>query len=144
MGARYFGEPRVLSTKKAGSIYVRKPEALNHVRTYREAVNLIRSPFWMHLEDDVFVMRRVGSGFRHQINGWALDKRVRNEAEAFIRQRTGDAQGDLVLGGFGGCIYETGFWRRTLNDEGLERFVGEYFNAGVHDGGQGYPFSGFP
>jgi len=131
-GARYFGEPRVLSTKALGSIYVRKPEALNHVRTYREAVNLMRSPFWMHLEDDVYVMRRVGSGFGHDINGWALDKRVRGIAESFIRARVGQhiavakgnpAPGELVLGGFGGCVYGTDFWRRTLNDPGLERFV---------------------
>jgi hypothetical protein len=70
---------------------VRKPEALNHVRTYREAVNLMRSPFWMHLEDDVYVMRRVGSGFGHDINGWALDKRVRGIAhrcaESWLAQR---------------------------------------------------------
>ena len=141
-GARYFGEPRRMSTKKHGSIYVRKAEALQHIRAYRQAVNLIRDPYWMHLEDDVFVVRRVPTALPFQINGWALDKRLRNEAERFVRAETRDAGRELVLGGFGGCIYETAYWRAVLNDPRLEDFVARYFDAGVHDVGQDYLFSG--
>ena len=77
-----------------------------------------------------------------QINGWAMDKRLVNEAGRFIKAIRGDPNEELILGGFGGSIYERAYWRRVLTDPGIEKFVSDYFDAGVKGVGQDYLFSG--
>jgi hypothetical protein len=139
-GATYFDDPRQLSTKQSGAIYVGREEAKAFVSSYRDAVNLIKNPYWMQLEDDVFVFRRIPN-LPFQINGWAPDKHVKNEAERYVRNITKDMEQELKLGGFGGCVYETKFWRTVFNDKYLDDFVKGYFDAGVSGVGQDYLFS---
>jgi hypothetical protein len=128
-GARYFDEPRAFTSKATSTIDMRKSEAAVYLRAMREAVNLIQSPYFMHMETDVFVLRRVKEELQYQINGWAYDKRIIGKADAYVRSVTGDLEGELVLGGFGGSIYETAFWRRVLNNEtDMADFVERYFD----------------
>ena len=128
-GARYFDEPRAFTSKATSTIDMRKSEAVVYLKAMREAVNLIQSPYFMHMETDVFVLRRVKEELQYQINGWAYDKRIIGKADAYVRSVTGDLEGELVLGGFGGSIYETAFWRRVLNNEtDMADFVERYFD----------------
>jgi hypothetical protein len=133
-GARYFDEPRSFSSKTTSTLYMHRDEAVVYLKAMREAVNLIESPYFMHMETDVFVLRRVKEEFQYQINGWAYDKRIIGKADTYVRSITGDLEGELVLGGFGGSIYETAFWRRVLNNEtDMADFVERFFD----------PISGF-
>jgi hypothetical protein len=128
-GARYFDKPRAFTSKATSTIDMRKSEAVVYLKAMREAVNLIQSPYFMHMETDVFVLRRVKEELQYQINGWAYDKRIIGKADAYVRSVTGDLEGELVLGGFGGSIYETAFWRRVLNNEtDMADFVERYFD----------------
>ena len=128
-GAHYFDEPRAFTSKATTTIDMRRSEAVVYLQSMREAVNLIQSPYFMHMETDVFVLRRVKEELQHQINGWAYDKRIIGKADAYVRSITGDLEGELVLGGFGGSIYETAFWRRVLNNEtDMADFVDRYFD----------------
>ena len=128
-GARYFDEPRAFTSKATSTIDMRKSEAVVYLKAMREAVNLIQSPYFMHMETDVFVLRRVKEELQYQINGWAYDKRIIGKADTYVRSVTGDLEGELVLGGFGGSIYETAFWRRVLNNEtDMADFVERYFD----------------
>ena len=128
-GAHYFSEPRAFTTKNTKTIDMRKSEAAVYLQAMREAVNIIKSPYFMHMETDVFVLRRVKEDFLHQVNGWAYDKRIVGKADAYVRSVTGNFETELVLGGFGGSIYETAFWRRVLNNEAdMEDFLARYFD----------------
>jgi hypothetical protein len=143
-GARYFDEPRAFTSKATSTIDMRKSEAVVYLKAMREAVNLIQSPYFMHMETDVFVLRRVKEELQYQINGWAYDKRIIGKADAYVRSVTGDLEGELVLGGFGGSIYETAFWRRVLNNEtDMADFLERYFDpvSGYKEIGHDYVVS---
>jgi hypothetical protein len=89
-------------------------EALNVIRAYRDAVNLIKEPYYVQLEDDVYVLQRIRTPLLGNINGMAKDKSIVGGAEEYILRHEPHPP-YLYLGGFGGCVYETAFWKRILN-----------------------------
>ena len=129
VGATYLGEPHRLSMKKHGAFYVGPQEALNLVRTYRDAVMRIREPFYMQLEDDVYTLRRITSPLLGAINGMARDKSIVREAEAYIKEHNPNAPYPH-LGGFGGCVYNTAFWQRVLSLPTLEEEILDLYSRG--------------
>ena len=143
-GAVYLGEPHGLSMKKHGAFYVGPDQALNMIRAYRDAVNRIVEPYYMQLEDDVYTVKRAGStpasALRGHINGVAFDKSVVGGAEKYVRRHRADAPAFLTLGGFGGCVYETAYWRAILNDPGLEAEVLDLYSGDDADKNYGVDY----
>ena len=129
VGATYLGEPHRLSMKKHGAFYVGPQEALNLIRTYRDAVSRIKEPYYMQLEDDVYTLRRITSPLPGAINGMAKDKSIVREAEQFIKDHN-PAAPYPHLGGFGGCVYNTAFWRHVLNLPTIEAEVLDLYSRG--------------
>lgn len=121
-GAVYKGESHRLSMKKHGAFYVGPDEALNVIRAYKDAVNLIKEPYYVQLEDDVYVLQRTKSPLKGHINGMAKDKSIVGGAEEYILRHQPNPP-YLYLGGFGGCVYETAFWKRILNLPTIEQEI---------------------
>ena len=128
-GATYLGEPHRLSMKKHGAFYVGPQEALNVIRAYRSALARIKEPFYMQLEDDVYTLRRITSPLLGSINGFAKDKSIVREAEKYITDHNPSAPYPY-LGGFGGCVYNTEFWRTLLNLPTLEEEILDLYSRG--------------
>ena len=122
IGAVYKGEPHRLSMKKHGAFYVGPDEALNVIRAYKDAVNQIKEPYYVQLEDDVYVLQRIKQPLKGNINGMAKDKSIVGGAEEYIL-RHNPSPPYLYLGGFGGCVYETAFWKRILNLPNIEEEI---------------------
>jgi hypothetical protein len=129
IGATYLGEPHRLSMKKHGAFYVGPQEALNMIRAYRDAVARIKEPYYMQLEDDVYTLRRITSPLLGAINGMAKDKSIVREAEQYIKDHNPGAPYPY-LGGFGGCVYNTAFWRRVLNMPTIEEEINDLYSRG--------------
>jgi hypothetical protein len=121
-GAVYKGDSHRLSMKKHGAFYVGPDEALNVIRAYKDAVNLIKEPYYVQLEDDVYVLQRAKSPLKGHINGMAKDKSIVGGAEEYILRHQPNPP-YLYLGGFGGCVYETAFWKRILNLPTIEQEI---------------------
>lgn len=119
VGAVYRGDAHRLSMKKHGAFYVGPDEALNVIRAYRDAVNQIKEPYYVQLEDDVYVLQRIKTPLLGNINGMAKDKSIVGGAEEYILRHV-PYPPYLYLGGFGGCVYETAFWKRILNLPNIE------------------------
>jgi hypothetical protein len=126
VGAVYKGQPHRLSMKKHGAFYVGPDEALNVIRAYRDAVNLIKEPYYVQLEDDVYVLQRIKTPLLGNINGMARDKSIVGGAEEYIVRHVPNPP-YLYLGGFGGCVYETAFWKRILNLPTIEDEVRDLY-----------------
>lgn len=138
--ARFDGQPRNIVAKNShGAFYIGPTQAKIFLGTYREVVNTIDEPFFIQLEDDVFTIKQVKSKLLHDINGWAPDKRVVGEAETYIRSKNPYAPKELILGGFGGCVFRTSFWRQILNRPDIDTEVDELYHHGkVHAYGIDY------
>lgn len=134
--ADYFGEPHSLSMKKHGAFYVGPDEALNVIRAYRAALDVITEPYFMQLEDDVYTVQRIRSTLAGNINGVALDKAIVGGAELYVRRHVADADvpDPMVLGGFGGCVYESAYWRRILNLPNIEEEVRDLYTISANYG----------
>lgn len=129
VGATYLGAPHRLSMKKHGAFYVGPQEALNMIRAYRDAVSRIKEPYYMQLEDDVYTLRRITSPLPGAINGMARDKSIVREAEQYIKEHNPGAPYPH-LGGFGGCVYNTAFWRHVLNLPTIEEEILDLYSRG--------------
>ena len=138
--AKFDGKPRNIVAKNShGAFYIGPTQAKIFLATYREAVNTMTEPFFIQLEDDVYTIKQVKSKLLYDINGWAPDKRVVGEAETYVRSKNPFAPKELILGGFGGCIFRTSFWRRILNRPDIDDEVDELYHHGkVHAYGIDY------
>jgi hypothetical protein len=142
-GAKFDGRPREIVTKNAHrAFYIGPANAKAFLVTYREAVNNMNEPFFIQLEDDVFVIKAVATPLKYDINGWAPDKFLVGEAEAYVRTRNPEAPPTLTLGGFGGCIFRTSFWKRILNLPTIEEEIDALYDHGkVQSYGVDYIFA---
>jgi hypothetical protein len=134
--ADYLGEPHGLSMKKHGAFYVGPDEALNVIRAYRAALDIITEPYFMQLEDDVYTVKRITTPLAGHINGIAWDKAIVGGAEEYVRRHVAaaDVPEPMVLGGFGGCVYETAYWRRILNLPNIEDEVRDLYTVSANYG----------
>lgn len=139
VGAVYEGAPHSLSMKKHNAFYIGPDQALNVIRAYRDAVNRITEPYYMQLEDDVYTLKRIESPLPNAINGWAKDKSVVGAAEQYVLRHVTNPP-YMYLGGFGGCVYETAFWKRILNLPSIEQEVLDMYQ-GADNYGVDYIFS---
>jgi len=127
LGAVYMGEPHRLSMKKFGAFYIGPEEAMNVIRAYRAALELITEPYYMQLEDDVHTLKRIDvKGLKGAINGLAFDKSIVGGAEAYVKRHV-PSPPHMFLGGFGGCVYETAYWRRILNLPEIEAEIADMY-----------------
>jgi hypothetical protein len=144
LGAIYHGEPQGLSMKKHGAFYIGKNEAMNVVRAYRNAVNAIKEPYFIQLEDDVFTIKRIKGPLKGAINGIAVDKSIVGWAVKYVHSKVPEKDRvthPMYLGGFGGCVYETAYWRRILNLPDIEKEIEELFEGLEEDYGVDYIMS---
>jgi hypothetical protein len=138
-GARDDGRVHQIVAKNVhAAFYIGPQQAKNFLAAYRDAVNGMAEPFFLQLEDDVHVLKRVASPLRHAINGWAPDKRVVGGAADYVRARNPGAPAELVLGGFGGSVYATAFWRAILNRPDIGAEVDALYAAGAAAAGGGH------
>jgi hypothetical protein len=127
--------PKSIARKGVGGMYLGRAEAERYALLMRDAVNLMPEPFFVLLEDDVFVMKRIRSELAFDINGWAPDKRIKEHAEDYVRSRNPMAPFEIPLSGFGGSVYRTDFFRRVLNSPTLGAELDALFGlVGLEDG----------
>jgi hypothetical protein len=142
VNAIYLGESHGMSMKKHGAFYVGKDQALTMIRAYRDAVNRIKEPYYMQLEDDVFTVKRIKTPLLGHINGIAFDKSVVGAAAEYVkRHATAPPPDFMTLGGFGGCVYETAYWQKILNDPHIEAEISDLYSSGADNYGVDYIFS---
>ncbi len=139
--AIYLGEPHHMSMKKHGAFYVGKDQAIEMIRAYRDAVNRIKEPYYMQLEDDVFTVKRITSPLKGHINGVAADKSVVGGAAEYVERHTHDHPDFMTLGGFGGCVYETAYWRKILNLPTIEDEIMDLYSSNSDNYGVDYIMS---
>lgn len=129
--AHYDGlEHQIVVKNVHSAFYIGPAQAKTFLSVYRNAVNAMTEPWFIQLEDDVFVMKRIQSKLEHAINGWAPEKRLIGQAADYVRERNPDAPKELVLGGFGGSVYNTAFWRAVLNRDDIDAEVDALYGHG--------------
>ena len=139
--AIYLGESHGMSMKKHGAFYVGQDQALTMIRTYRDAVNRIKEPYYMQLEDDVFTVKRIKTPLLGHINGIAADKSVVGAAADYVKRHVAAPPDFMTLGGFGGCVYETAYWRKVLNGANIEAEIADLYSSGADNYGVDYIFT---
>ena len=117
LGAVFLGPLRL--TIKNGRMFMSTEECMALFDVWRRVLAEVTEPYFMHIEDDVRVIQRVQSPLPWDING-AVDFAVMHPpVEAWIKARNpaprGEAlHGKLPLGGMGGAIFRSAFWREFL------------------------------
>ena len=120
-GADFVGPLRL--TIKNGRMFLSAREALALFGVWRDVLARAPEPWFMHLEDDVRVIKRADAGsLRADVNG-AVDFAVMEpRTEAWILARNAAPAGraalggKMYLGGMGGNILRAAFWRERLAD----------------------------
>jgi hypothetical protein len=117
LGARFLGPLRL--TIKNGRMFMSTDECMALFDVWRRVLAETSEPYFMHLEDDVRVIQRVKSALPWDING-AVDFAVMHPpVEAWIKARNPQPAGErlygkLPLGGMGGNIFRSAYWRERL------------------------------
>ena len=117
LGARFLGPLRL--TIKNGRMFMSTDECMALFDVWRRILAETAEPYFMHLEDDVRVIQRVRSALPWDING-AVDFAVMHPpVEAWIKARNPHPSGErlygkLPLGGMGGNIFRSAYWRERL------------------------------
>ncbi len=119
LGAVFIG-PRALTIKN-GRMFLGPAEAMSLFATWREVLETAPEEWFMTLEDDVRVIKRVDTKtLKSDINGAVTFAVLSPELETWILKRNQNPYGRLVndgnmyLGGMGGNIYRSSFWRERL------------------------------
>ena len=116
LGASFIG-PRALTIKN-GRMFLRLAEALVLFEAWREVLATMKEDWFIHLEDDVRVIKRIdASSLKSDINGAVNFATLSPALEAWILKRNPNPKridGKLYLGGMGGNIYRASFWREML------------------------------
>ena len=82
-----------------------------------EAILIYKEDFFINLEDDVWVMNKVNiDDLKYDINGCHLDGGFNNTISNYIRKRNPNIS-KTYIGGFGGCIFRTLFFKEILKDK---------------------------
>ena len=121
-------------TIKNGRMFMSTDECMALFDVWRKILADTREPFFMHIEDDVRVIQRVASPLPWDING-AVDFAVMHPpVEAWIKARNAAPRGEalhgkLPLGGMGGAIFRSAFWREHLARPGLREEVDSLIRA---------------
>jgi hypothetical protein len=122
LGARFLGPLRL--TIKNGRMFMSTAECMALFDVWRRILAETTEPYFMHLEDDVRVIQRVSSALPWDING-AVDFAIMHPpVEAWIKARNPAPVGErlygkLPLGGMGGNIFRSAYWRERLASPGL-------------------------
>lgn len=119
LGAVFIG-PRALTIKN-GRMFLGPAEAMALFATWREVLETATEEWFMTLEDDVRVIKRVDTKtLKSDINGAVTFAVLSPELENWILKRNPNPigrqvnDGNLYLGGMGGNIYRSSFWRERL------------------------------
>ena len=114
----------VVLTIKNGRMFLSTEQMMALFDIWRKILAETTEQYFMHLEDDVRVIQRVTSQLPWDING-AVDFAVMHPpVEAWIKARNPNPRGEklygkLPLGGMGGNIFKSSFWRERLDSRAL-------------------------
>lgn len=126
--ATYDGRAHRISSKLPGaSFHLLVAEAHTFIRMIGAALEGMREEFFLILETDVRVERRIESPLRYDINGYAPDKSVVGGAERFARNHNGNTLPTIPLAGIGGSILRTSFFRALAAHPGIHAAIDELF-----------------
>jgi hypothetical protein len=121
--AKFIGPIRL--TIKNGRMFMSSDECMALFDVWRTILAETKDyPYFMHLEDDVRVIQRVVSPLPWDING-AVDFAVMHPpVEKWIKERNPAPRGErlynkLPLGGMGGAIFKSAYWREALERPNL-------------------------
>ena len=129
-GASHDGRAHALTAHFDGGAYMNLDAAPHYLEAVRAAVTGMTEPWFILLEDDVWVRKRIASPLLFDINGWAPDKSIVGVAEAFVRARNPAAPEIIPLAGFGGSVYRTAAVRDALAAPTLEADLRELYDGG--------------
>lgn len=102
------------------------------VERLAENICHITEEYFMMLEDDVYVMKRVKSKMFSDINGCNTNEFFSEGTASLIRDVNKDVPYRVFYGCFGGSILRTEFFRRILMDrEATNSLIGQYYARSV-------------
>lgn len=114
-------------TIKNGRMFLSTTQMMTLFGVWRDVLARTTEPFFMHLEDDVRVIKRIASPLEHDLNGAVTFALLSPALESWILARNPTPYGRIVnkgalwLGGMGGNVFRSSFWRTNLARPNLER-----------------------
>jgi len=110
---------------------IKKP--LGWLLRIQEALQVIREPYFMFLEDDVWVQKQTAlSSLEFDLNGCNPHELLVPSVQAYLRERNPILKESILyIGGCGGCILRSEFFRRILADPAqIEKDLVQYYQLG--------------
>ena len=109
---------RKINTEK--NLVFRDPPSLKRfVDRIAENIHHITEDYFMLLEDDVYVIRKIVSEMLWDINGCNMGEFFSDDISRIISQNNPAAPPRSFYGCFGGTVLRTEFFRRILSDKSL-------------------------
>ncbi len=117
--AKFVGPKQI--TMKNGRMFMGPDELMTLFATWLEILEVMPEEYFLHLEDDVRVLKRVDfSSLTSDINGAVSFAELSPPLEEWILKKNPNPpgreinKGKMYLGGMGGNIYRAAFWREKL------------------------------
>lgn len=80
-------------------------------------INQIIEPFFILLEDDVYIVKKVESSLLYDINGCNQNEFFSDSITSLIKRKNTNLEKRIFYGSFGGCILNTSFFKQVLQNK---------------------------
>lgn len=118
---------RITSKIGDNTFHMYRREAHVYIDVLAEALRGIRQPYFIQLQNDVDIRKRVASPLLYDMNGYGFDKAILGGPEKWLRSKNPHALERVPVSGIGGSIHRTAFFRDLLNRPDIHALVDELY-----------------
>lgn len=126
--ATHDGRPHRMTSKIGdNTFHMLRREAHVYIDVLAAAVRGIRQDYFIQLQNDVDIRKRVASPLLYDMNGYGFDKSILGGPEKWLRARNPRALDRVPVSGIGGSIHRTAFFRELLGRPDIHALIDELY-----------------